>query len=61
MRQKALEKGEVIIEELISRFGANMDSIEFILSELESKGWANKAIQEYETIQKDLRISEKDK
>ncbi|MCK5299467.1 MAG: hypothetical protein KAJ76_11200, partial [Candidatus Heimdallarchaeota archaeon] len=43
------------------RFGANIDSIEFILSELESKGWANKAIQEYETIKKHLKISNKDR
>lgn len=61
MRQKAREKGEVIIEELYNRFGANIDSIEFILSELESKGWANKAIQEYETIKKHLKISKKDR
>jgi len=61
MRQKAREKGEVLIEELSNRFGANIDSIEFILSELESKGWANKAIQEYETIQKHLQVYTKDK
>jgi len=61
MRQKAREKGEVIVDELCTRFGANMDSIEFILSELESKGWANKAIQEYEMIRKHLQIYTKDK
>lgn len=61
MRQKAREKGEVIIEELFNRFDANIDSIEFILSELESKGWANKAIQEYETIKKHLQISKKNR
>jgi hypothetical protein len=54
MRQKALEKGQVTVDELCNRFSSNLDSIKFILSELENKGWANKAIHEYEEIQKQI-------
>ncbi|NHJ33524.1 MAG: hypothetical protein FK732_11755 [Asgard group archaeon] len=61
MQQKAREKGEILVEELCNRFSANIDSIKSILSELEGKGWANKAIQENKKIHTYLEACKKDK
>lgn len=60
MKQKAREKGEVIAEDLCNRFEANMDSIGLILSELESKSWASKAVQEYNLVKKQIQHCKKD-
>jgi hypothetical protein len=61
MQQKAREKGEAIAEELCNRFEANMNSIGFILSELESKSWASKAVQEYTHVKKQIQHCKKDR
>ena len=61
MQQKAREKGEVIASELCNRIEANLDSIGSILTELESKSWAKKAVQEYKDVQKNLQLFKKDK
>ncbi len=61
MQQKAREKGEIIASELCNRIEANIESIGTILTELESKSWAKKAVQEYKDIQKSLQQCKKDK
>ncbi|MBN1329775.1 MAG: hypothetical protein JXA54_09905 [Candidatus Heimdallarchaeota archaeon] len=54
MRHKAMEKSDIILEELCNRLCANVDSITGIISELDANGWANKAISEFKKLQEML-------
>ncbi|HUT80983.1 MAG TPA: hypothetical protein VMZ29_07250 [Candidatus Bathyarchaeia archaeon] len=58
MRHKAMEKSDAILADLCNRLGANIDSITGIISELDSKGWANKAINEFKKLQEILELCE---
>ncbi|MGC9781472.1 MAG: hypothetical protein HZR80_19690 [Candidatus Heimdallarchaeota archaeon] len=61
MRHKSMKKAKVIIDELYNRLKANIDSLKFIILELETKGWANKAISEFKVIHQSLETCTNDK
>ncbi|NHK31547.1 MAG: hypothetical protein FK730_09360 [Asgard group archaeon] len=54
MNKKAKEKGEIIITELSNRLQSNIESLKEIISELDSKGWAQKAIADFNELQNNL-------
>jgi hypothetical protein len=50
INQKAMEKGQVITNELCNRLLANIESIKGILAALDKKAWAQKAIDEFNDV-----------
>jgi hypothetical protein len=54
MNKKAKEKGKIIIAELCNRLQSNIESLKEIISELDSKGWAQKAIADFNELQNNL-------
>jgi len=55
IRGKAMEKAPEIVGELCNRFTANITAIKEIILALDSKGWAGKAITQYQQIETEIR------